>query len=186
MNPALSEKGMKQARTLAEALKDEPLSPIYTSTRERSIETARPGSRDHKMSLIKKAALMEIHLGVLQGRFRDVRDPEAQNLWATRSKNRLSYKVPEGETFFELEQRVTFCLQDILKKEAGGVVLIIGHRNTNRVILSALMGWSLADVVELGLRSKYLYEITLGEAPAIQTICLSGDKKGTKSDSFKV
>ena len=186
MDPPLSQKGMLQGGMLDKVLREEHLSAIYTSTLQRTVETARPTANFHKMTIRKEAALKEMHLGILQGRFRDERDPEAQDLWEARTRNRLYYRIPEGETFLELEQRVASCLKDILKKEKGGVVLIIGHRNTNRVILSALMGWSPEHVGGLGLRSKYLYEITLGEKPGIQTISLDEKKNGRKYDGFKV
>lgn len=186
MNPPLSQKGMQQALTLAKVLKTEMLSAIYTSTLDRTIEAAKPASLDHQITPTKKTALMEMHLGIVQGRFRDHRDPEAEELWKARAEDRLNYRIPGGETFRELEKRVIPCLNSILKKDVGGIILIVGHRNTNRVILGALMGWSSEDVVALKLRSKYLYEITLCDHPNIQTISLDEEKQGLKVDGFKI
>ncbi|MCG3117643.1 MAG: histidine phosphatase family protein [Candidatus Manganitrophus sp. SA1] len=183
LDPPLSKKGMKQARTLEKAIRSEKLSAIYTSTLQRSIETARPTAEHHRISVQKKEAFMEIHLGILQGRFRDQRDPEAQRLWIARSADRLTYRIPGGETFSELEQRVAPCINEILQKEAGGVVLIVGHRNTNRAILGVLMRWLSDSVVGLKLSSKYLYEITLGDDPSIKTLSLD---ENLKYDGFKV
>lgn len=185
MDPPLSQKGMQQAKALAKVLQDEHLSAIYTSTLARTIETAEPTAVSHQIRIQKKAALKEIHFGILQGRFRDQRDPEAERFWVERTKERLTYRIPEGETFPELEQRVIPCLNNVLKSEAGEAVLIVGHRNTNRVILGALMCWSSEHVVTLGLRSKYLYRITLSNEPSIQTISLDMKKNGLKYNGFK-
>lgn len=185
MNPMLSEHGQQQAKALAEVLKNEALSAVYTSTLDRSIETAKPASLEHKINPVKETALMEMNLGILQGRFRDQRDPEAERLWKARTADRLNYRIPGGETFLELEARVIPCLNTLLEKEAGGVILIVGHRNTNRVILKVLMAWSSENVADLKLRNKYLYEITLGQHPRIQTISLNEKKQGLKYDGFK-
>lgn len=183
LDPPLSKMGVQQAQMLEKLLRREKLSAIYTSTLERSIETARLTAEYHQISIQKKEALMEIHLGILQGRFRDQRDPEAQRLWIARSADRLTYRIPGGETFSELEQRVAPCINEILQKEAGGVVLIVGHRNTNRAILGVLMRWLSDSMVGLKLSNKYLYEITLGDDPSIKTISLD---ENLKYDGFKV
>lgn len=186
LDPPLSKKGINQAAALAEILQGEALSAIYTSTLQRSFETARPTAESHRIFIQKKEALMEIHLGILQGRYRDDRDPEAQRLWETRAEDRLTHRIPGGETFSELQQRVTPCIQEILRKEAGKVILIVGHRNTNRVILGELMQWPPEAVIDLKLRNKYLYEITFGDDPMIRTICLEDEKPGLAIESFIV
>ena len=180
-DPLLSPTGERQAQRLKHLLRDEPLGAIYSSTLSRAVETARPTALGHQLAVNTCDALREINLGILQGRFRDARDPEAQRLWAERAKEKLHYRISGGETFLELETRVLPCLQGILEQEAPA--LIVGHRSTNRVILRNLMRWPLHATLELDLRSKYLYEIVLERNPLINTIRLDN---GQKYEGFRM
>lgn len=181
LDPPLSPTGARQAQCLESLLRDEQLSAVYASPLSRAVETAEPTAASHRLAVKTCDALKEIHFGVLQGRFRDGRDPEAQRLWAEREKEKLHYRVPGGETFLELETRVMPCLQDILRQE--GTALIVGHRSTNRVILRELMRWPLDTALGLDLRSKYLYEIVPGESPRINTIRLDN---GHRHEGFRM
>lgn len=180
LNPPLSVEGEQQSECLAEILHGENLDAIYTSSLSRAIETARPTANLKSLKIIAYDALREINFGILQGRFRDERDPEARDLWAEREKDKENFRFPQGENFAELETRIDACLTKIL--ETQETILIVGHRSTNRVILSRLMNWTRETAVNLKLRSKYLYEITGADFPEIKTIQICG---GVKSKGFK-
>jgi len=170
LDPPLSAKGRRQAEYLARALRNLDLSGIYSSSLSRAVETARPVADFHQLPITRCDDLREIDLGILQGRYRDERDTEAQELWKERSLNKRHFQVFGGETFEELECRVRSCLDGILKTDARGSLLIVGHRSTNRVLLSTLMNWTDETAITLNLRSKYLYEVILGGTPQIYTV----------------
>lgn len=169
-NPPLSEKGERQAQVLAHVLHEQPLTAIYTSTLQRAQQTARPTSLTHGLPLQTQEALNEIHLGVLQGRFRDARDPEAQRMWEQRGEDKLAFRAPEGETYHELRHRVLPCLRAIIKEAQKGAVLIVGHRNTNRVLLGELLQWPLEVAAATNIKSTYLYEVSYTPQPHVRTI----------------
>ncbi len=176
LDPPLSERGVEQSRVLAQALQNIRLTGIYTSTLSRAADTAHPVAKCQGLPIHKMDGLKEKHMGILQGRFIDHRDTEAQYLWSLRKKNRLEFQMPGGETYANSKHRVTHCLRNILEKEVGGTILIVGHRNTNRVILEALFHWQEEEAVKVNPRSKYLYEIVPGAKPQCNTICLENDK----------
>jgi alpha-ribazole phosphatase len=184
LDPPLSPEGARQAEILEHVLRGECLSAVYTSPLTRARETAEPAARAHELSIQVRDELMEIHMGVLQGRFRDYRDPEAQHLWQERERDRLHYRVPEGESFLDLERRVLPCLHQVLETEKGAV-LIVGHNGTNRVILGALMRWPREVAVGMSMKSKFLYEISPRDVPRIRTICLDESKIGRVIDGFR-
>lgn len=176
LNPPLSEEGLNQARCLAEVLRGEEIAEVHTSSLSRTIETARPTAELHGLSIVEHDDLREINFGVLQGRFRDERDPEAKRMWAERELDKEHFRVPKGETFAELESRIDECLTKIL--ETRETILIVGHRSANRLILRRLMNWTRETVVKLKVRNKYLYEISVAEnTPQINTIQICGGAK---------
>ena len=186
LDPLLAIKGSVQSQQLAKILHDEPLIAIYTSTLARTVETARPTAQDHDLPIQQHDAFREIHHGILQGRYRDERDPEAKRLWEEREKDKQHYRIPGGETFGELEQRVSRCLGEILKISQGKTILIVGHRSTNRILLGTLMQWPKTSWCDLNLRGKFLYLIQLGEAPHVTTISLDERTAGLQYEGFRM
>ena len=181
LNPPLSDEGLNQAKCLAEVLRGENIAEIHTSSLSRTIETARPTADFHGLSIIEHDDLREINFGVLQGRFRDERDAEAQKMWAEREHDKEHFRIPNGETFAELEARIDGFLTKIL--QTAETILIVGHRSANRMILRRLMNWTRETAVNLKLRSKYLYEISNAEnTTQINTIQICG---GARFAGFK-
>ena len=181
----LSPKGELQAQALALCMRDVPLAAIYTSGLQRTVQTARPAADEKALPITQLRGLDEIHLGVLQGRHRDERDPEAQALWALWQADVWNFCVPGGERFDGFTERVHAALQSILARHAGQQVLVVGHRATNRVLLGLLFGWSRERWAELRLRNKFFYRLRLGAGePEIATYTLSGSKTGRCQDGF--
>jgi broad specificity phosphatase PhoE len=184
LNPGLSPKGKQQSEALARCLQDEDLAAIYTSVLQRTIDTAQPTAAQKQLPIASLPALNEMNLGVLQGRFRDERDPEAQAIWTQWQADMWRYQVPDAERFDDLTQRVSRALEDILQQHAGRRILIVGHRATNRVVMGKLLDWPLERWPELRLRNKFLYRIRLGAETEIATFTLSGNKTGIRHDGF--
>ncbi len=185
LDPALSPKGQQQAHDLARLLGNEPLSAIYASSLTRAVQTAGPTATARGLQVFTREALMEMHMGILQGRFRDERDPEAQRISEERKQSKEQYRIPGGETLLELTRRVLPCLNGIVECETGNTILIVGHRRTNAVVLAALMGWLPEVAARLDLRQKYLYEIAPGVEPRLATIRLDGIKLGARYEGFR-
>jgi broad specificity phosphatase PhoE len=176
----LSAQGREQSESLARCLVDEPLEAIYTSALLRTVETAQPTAAAKQLRIVSLPALNEIHLGVLQGRHRDERDPQAQALWAQWQADLWNYRVPGGETFEELAQRAEQALDEILRRHRDQTILIVGHRATNRVLLGTLLQWPRERWDEIRLRNKFFYALRPGAPPGVTTIALSGSKAGVR------
>jgi len=171
-NPPLSVTGIQQARHLVNILAGEKLTAVHASPLGRAMDTGRPVAEHHDVAMHLHAELMEQNFGALEGRYRDGRDAEAKRLWALRKADPMGFRPPSGgETFADLISRVLFCLNGILRGQTGPI-LIVGHRNTNRVILGALSGWTTADALNATPRNQLLYEILPGPRVEVNTIRL--------------
>lgn len=163
-DPGLTAKGLAQSEALARALAGERLHAIYVSALWRAVQTATPCARAQGLVLQSLPALNEIHMGALQGRYRDARDAEAACEFQRWREDMWNYRVPGGESFAELAERAGAALRDILRWHEGGSVLIVAHRGTNRVLLGNLLQLPRADWPALRPSSKLLQRIVLRDA----------------------
>ena len=184
LNPCLSPRGQQQSEALSQCLQDEDLTAIYASELQRTIHTAQPTASAKQLPINSLPALNEMNLGVLQGRFRDERDLQAQAMWEKVHADMWGYQVPGAENYHDLTQRVSQALQEILQQHRGRCILIVGHRNTNRVLMGKLLDWPHERWPELRLRNKFFYRIRLGAKTEVATFTLSGNKTGVCHDGF--
>jgi broad specificity phosphatase PhoE len=83
----ISDVGRAQADNLASVLDGVRLHAVYSSPLARARETAQPTAARQALNVCVRSELRELHFGVLQGRYRDHRDPEtvcrAARAWPT-------------------------------------------------------------------------------------------------------
>lgn len=176
LDPPLSSEGVRQSLALADQLREVRLTGIYTSALTRTIETARPTAESHGLPIRTTATLNELHFGVLAGRFRDDRDPEAKALWEERKRDKQLYQFPGGERFIDLAERVTTSLKAILADEEGGTILIVGHQNTNRALLGMLMCQPEDQWPHVVLKRQYIYRITTDYLPQLTILAINSKR----------
>ena len=184
MNPPLTEKGRRQAQRLSTVLRDIRLTAIVTSSLGRSIETARPTAEWQGLAVCPLTEINEISFGILEGRLRQQLDRASQTLLSQWTKDKAHFRIPHGENLMDVRQRVIPALSRVLADNPGGTILIVGHRHTNLVILSALLGWDLHSIADTPIQSKYVYEIHYGPTPRIHTTCLTGPARGRRLEGF--
>ncbi|NOT44532.1 MAG: histidine phosphatase family protein [Acidobacteria bacterium] len=165
-NPPLADEGHAQATRMAEALADESLHAVYSSDLDRAIQTAAPTAERFALRVQPSAALREQHFGIAEGQQRDDPESEIGRLWQARLLDREHFRMPGGgESYVEMETRVLEWLRPTLAAHRGENVLVIGHRNSTRVLLGALLGLARTDVMALPVHARWLYVIAPGDEP---------------------
>jgi broad specificity phosphatase PhoE len=140
-NLPLNQEGKKQVRALALALKNEPLTAIYTSPLIRAFETARLIKVFHPSTpIIEEKGLIEMNLGEFDGM--NVQDwaeqyPDIRKSW---NKNPASVKMPGGESLKEVQARAKETLERITRiYSTDTTILISSHNFVNLTILCDLL-----------------------------------------------
>jgi broad specificity phosphatase PhoE len=182
LDTPLSEKGRQQAQWLSDVLTQEQLSAIYATGLRRTMDTAKPVASYHGLDIMVAAELQEIDLGGLQGSSVIENLKTAADL--KHDWDRADDANFAGEQMTDFKRRVTQCLDKVLA-QLQGTALIVGHRNTNEIILRKLLGSTLDSSTAINIKNKYLYEIVLGDIPRIKTIRLGGESHGKKFAGLK-
>ena len=144
----LSEKGRNQAAWWKKELARIDFETVCTSDLVRAFDTAAIVSGFSSSSIRVLPPLREISLGDWEGAFMEdirIRFPEA---WAERGRHMDSFRVPKGESFQDLHDRVIPLFQEIAAESAGNV-LLVAHAGVNRVILCHVLGKPTRDLFSI-------------------------------------
>lgn len=153
----LSPRGHAFARSLSAFMQtrrnDEPIS-VWTSALKRTIQTAdylREQSVPHR-------ALDEIDAGVCDGlTYSDVRRRYPDE-FSARSKDKLNYRYPRGESYADVIQRLDPVIIEIERHERP--VLIVGHQGVLRALYAYLMDTPPRECPHLPMPLHTVLELT--------------------------
>ena len=142
----LNERGLAQAETLREPMSKIALDRIYSSPLKRAVKTAEciRGGRD--IEIVTADGLSEIDCGEWETLRRDEiekRWPGGIGLWETAPD---LLRMEGGETFEDVQKRVSRALTDIVHRERGHRVAIACHLMTIQMIMLTVMQAPIRDI----------------------------------------
>ncbi len=158
-DPELTLKGSEQSLMLFTHLKDRPISAVYTSALQRTIRTARPLADYLGLSVQVRPEMDEMDYGLFEGkRFSEVGE-ELITEWRNFRENRLTYRLPGGESYSDLLIRIRPLTVEIREKHKGEEILMVGHRGVNRVLIALFTGRPLQDCLGIDQSNDCIYLI---------------------------
>ncbi len=137
---ALSEEGREQARRLSERLAGEPVAAFYASPVSRTMETARILAAPHRLEVLPRAGLREISHGHWEGRKRAEVEKLFPEEYARWEADPFSIAPEGGESGLAVTARALPELLRIAGAHEGCHVLLVTHKATIRLLVSALLG----------------------------------------------
>jgi broad specificity phosphatase PhoE len=135
-DPPLNETGRKQARLLAEQLRERPFDAVYSSDLRRAHETAEIVAEPHGVPVVADEGLREIDVGPLSG------------LTWLEVRERWGDDRPYGESRDEHHARVRGALEEIARRHRGERILIVTHGGTMRALHSIARDGADVDPIE--------------------------------------
>ena len=136
----LSEAGRGQIGRVADYVRSEPISAVYTSPRSRAREGAAILAATVSAPVLEVAEdLREMDFGDFEGLTYDeiaARSPELYRLWM---ENPTEVVFPNGESFPEMRDRVLRAFDVIERKHAGQTVAFVTHSGVNRILLASVL-----------------------------------------------
>jgi broad specificity phosphatase PhoE/predicted kinase len=134
----LTDKGLAQARALADYFADVRIPIIFTSDCKRTLQTAAPiaEKQDH-CTLIALPEFNEIHAGICENMTYQEIQEQMPSVANARKNNKYGYVYPDGEGYVSMEKRIHRGLQKVFYlNNYDDDIMIVGHRAVNRMILS--------------------------------------------------
>ena len=156
----LSPKGFQQRKDLFFHLQAVPLVKIYCSSLQRTLQTAQPLSEEKEIPIISIPELNEAKLGVFEGEHKvNFSDEQSRLMYEAFLKDEINTTLPGGgENLKAVYARIQKPLQEITRSVAqDGHVLVIGHRNVNKMLVQSLLGLDFKAGYRVEHRNHWLY-----------------------------
>ncbi len=162
----LNEQGRKQAQALGEALKDFPITAIYSSPLERAMETAAPIAEARKLEITQEPDLMDTDMGKWEGKSWKVLS--LTKAWKIVQNAPSRFRFPEGESFTEAQTRYASAIERIVKKhhKPKDIIAVIFHADPIKLAISHFLGLPLDHFQRLSCNTGSLTMLHVSEAGA--------------------
>jgi probable phosphoglycerate mutase len=171
----LSDDGRKQAEAAAQRIAHlERVAAVYSSPLERARETAMPIARARGLALHIERGLLELDIGRWTGLRLDrvSKKPE----WQTVQRYPSGFRFPDGESFTEMQTRMTGALARMVERHRGGTVVAVSHADPIKAALAHALGMHLDLFQRLAIAPGSITTIAYGAAgPAVLGVNALGD-----------
>ncbi len=138
----LSDVGKQEALDVAQRLGNlKNVSAIYASPLERARETAAPTAKLLNQKVIINKGLFECDFGDWTGKelSKLMKLPE----WSTVQRAPSTFRFPNGESFTQMQTRMTSTLDALRVKHSGGTVICFSHADPIKAAVAHAMGTHL-------------------------------------------
>jgi probable phosphoglycerate mutase len=171
----LSDDGRKQAEAAAQRIaRLERVAAVYASPLERARETAMPIARARGLALSIERGLLELDVGRWTGARLDRlrKRPE----WQTVQRYPSGFRFPEGESFTEMQARVTGTLARLVERHRSATLVAVSHADPIKAALAHALGMHLDLFQRLAIAPGSITTIAYGAAgPTVLGVNTRGD-----------
>jgi len=150
----LNERGLIQARDLAKELKNFPLKHIYTSPLSRARQTAEAIGQECGIEVKLEEQFNNIELGSWGGQFKEEIARLYPREWELWVNNPEKLQVKDMETLYDVQKRTKACLDSLVSRYDGEVLVVVSHRAVLKPLIAAC----------LNIASPYFWRIHLDTA----------------------
>ena len=136
----LTQKGIFQARQVAERVRNEGITHVITSDLGRTRATAQIIADVCGCDVIVEPRLRELHMGVLEERGLDNLSANEESWRKQMVDGTPNGRIPQGESMTELAERMRSALDSCLDLPAGSKPLLVSHGIALGCLISTILG----------------------------------------------
>jgi probable phosphomutase (TIGR03848 family) len=175
----LADKGQQQAETVAgriAALQTDQrkIAAVYASPLERTQETAAPIARALGLRVRRNQGLLEADFGDWTGA--ELKKLYKKPEWRTVQRNPSGFRFPGGESFTEMQTRITGAVDRLRAAHPGQTIVAVSHADPIKAAVAHAMGTHLdlfqRIVVSPCSVSAVLYSV---DGPVVLAVNSTGD-----------
>ena len=138
----LAEKGVRQAEAAGSRIAAlNRVKAIYASPMERTQETAAPIAKACKLRVRTHKGLIEADFGTWTGK--NLSSLRKLPEWTTVQNYPSGFRFPRGESFPEMQTRMTGAITELVGKHPGETIVAVSHADTIKAAVADAAGTPL-------------------------------------------
>lgn len=139
----LSDEGRKQAEAVATNIveREGQVAAVYASPMERTQETATPIARALNLRVRTAKGLNECDFGKWTGR--RLKDLMKLKAWAVVQRQPSAFRFPGGESFTEMQTRITGQVSELVAHHPGETIVCVSHADPIKAAIAQAVGTPL-------------------------------------------
>jgi probable phosphoglycerate mutase len=171
----LSDEGRKQAEAVAQRIALlKSLDAVYASPLERTRETAAPIAAARRLKVTVSKGLLECDFGGWTGD--ELRTLAKAPEWRTVQRYPSGFRFPGGESFAEMQARITGTLTDLRRAHPGGTIVCVSHADPIKAAVADAVGSHLDQFQRIVISPCSVSAILYGDTgPTVLTVNSVGD-----------
>jgi probable phosphoglycerate mutase len=135
----LSDQGRRQAEAVAARIgRLARVAAVYSSPLERARETAEPIARGHDLTVRVERGLDEADIGEWTGL--SLRRASRKAEWKIVQRHPSGFRFPGGESFVEMQARITSALARLVERHPGEAIIAVSHADPIKAALAGALG----------------------------------------------
>ena len=142
----LSEVGRIQAEKLGLAMKDVPLTAIYSSPLKRAMDTASAIAKYHNLEIRQEPGLREIYVGEMEGMQVSALNTNFAQFLLDWQAGGEAVDFKGGENLVQFRDRVWATIQRIVGENREGNVAVVSHYFVTAVVVCHALGLPLTHL----------------------------------------
>ncbi|MDP9020437.1 MAG: MSMEG_4193 family putative phosphomutase [Actinomycetota bacterium] len=177
----LAEAGTAQAEAVAERLGElQRVDAVYTSPLERTRETAKPIAKVRGLRARVERGLLECDFGEWTGR--SLKELGKLAEWTTVQRYPSGFRFPGGESFCEMQARITGAMARLVERHRGGVVVAVSHADPIKAAVASALGTHLDLFQRIAVSPCSMSAVSYGTSgPMVLTVnSVAGPLPGLK------
>src|SRR3954454_6385043 len=139
----LADKGIEQANAVAERIApfNNRVAAVYASPLERTRETAAPIAKALKQRVRTQRGLLECDFGSWTGQ--ELKALMKLPEWKQVQRVPSQFRFPGGESFIEMQSRITDAISGLVGRHPGKTVVAVSHADPIKAAVAHAMGTHL-------------------------------------------
>ena len=139
----LADKGVAQAEAAADRIRPlaAKVAAVYASPLERTQETAAPIAKTVKKRVRTDAGLLECDFGGWTGK--NLKDLAKLPEWKTVQRYPSGFRFPKGESFAEMQARITGAIDRLVARHPGETIVAVSHADPIKAAVAQALGTHL-------------------------------------------
>ena len=168
----LSERGVQEARALAERLAPLEIHAVYSSPLERCVQTATAVAEPRGLKVRTLEDVGEVRYGEWTGK--ELSELAKTDLWRTVQFHPSGARFPEGESIHEMQTRAVLACERLRAAHPGETVAVCSHADVIKAVVAHYLGMHLDLFQRLVVGTASVTALGFGPVPYLLRLSDSG------------